>query len=926
MCFGNFRWPKAGLLRYILLTYLLVRLFPAVAENSHQKYILVISSYSEKTEWAALVGNRIVTELKAKYPDILVTIEYLGADNTSTRNGLLGKMRGIFQSAHPNKQKESQALSDLSVRSVFRENDSCKPAVLVFIGDEIWGLYRDCMDILGSWDRIPVVLCGVNDSLADNMYYPQSGARFTPMVSITESAGMFFPEEKISLSLGVTGVVHRLPLRKNLELIRAMVPDLKEIVFTDERYYATEYVVRELKKEIARFDPDLRFSVRYTNWINSDSLLQTILRPAEGTAFLTYSWNLESVYSRYSQAQIDSLFLHSRTPLFSLTPGTLQNNKILGGCYYPVKEYVVPVMDILARLLSGTAVKDIPFRQVAGEKVFLNQTNVGKCGLDTRHPLLQQAVRVNIPPGFFKKNERPLLYLVILLSVAGGLLVFTVRRKKHMRQLQWSSAKYKELSEELESIYAVLPMTFAVYDTEGKRRELTGEVASLGPEISKAVLLPEELFRSSCLTEADKDIICSGKVLNREINFNSPERENRYNSVGRTAFQLIVKPLEQKNYDFSGYIAIVVNKTREMQEKTERERVESLFHFASDYTNIGIACYNPFTGKGFANASWYSNLNEKPREMIFPDYGNVFPDDRDILLFYAEQMKTQNSPVCSADIRVLSEDGKIHWIRQFFFQYGAASGTKETLLVELNFNVDEQKESENELRKAKEQAETANKEKEKFLENISHEIRTPLNAIVGFSSVLANRTQTDFGDAAEIIYKNSDILLHLINDILDLSKIDAGKAVFHFSDIALNELMEEVIARTVRKITNPDVRLLWEEKEENPVLHTDPERLKQVLTHLLTNAVKFTDNGEIYTGYRSSGKFYYFYVKDTGCGIEKEKLGDIFGRFVKVDSFTQGSGLGLSLCKSIVGYLGGEIGVNSEQGSGSTFWFTLPRL
>ena len=248
-------------------------------------------------------------------------------------------------------------------------------------------------------------------------------------------------------------------------------------------------------------------------------------------------------------------------------------------------------------------------------------------------------------------------------------------------------------------------------------------------------------------------------------------------------------------------------------------------------------------------------------------------------------------------------------------------------LVSSAIDITEVEEARRQLEILKERAEESNQLKSAFLANMSHEIRTPLNAIVGFSSILAEMCDSEEAhEYAHIIEINNDLLLQLINDILDLSKIESGRLEFVESEMDVNSALSEILETTRFRLKTNKVDLRFDESVPNCHIYVDRQRIAQVLINFLTNAIKFTEKGSISMGYRliENNTKLYFYVKDTGMGIEPEKQKEIFKRFVKLNSFIQGTGLGLSICEMIIQKMHGEIGVHSTQGVGSEFWFTIP--
>ena len=231
-----------------------------------------------------------------------------------------------------------------------------------------------------------------------------------------------------------------------------------------------------------------------------------------------------------------------------------------------------------------------------------------------------------------------------------------------------------------------------------------------------------------------------------------------------------------------------------------------------------------------------------------------------------------------------------------------------------------------ELEVARRVAEVAGEQKTAFLANMSHEIRTPLNAIVGFAGLLSNASESERNSYVEIIKGNTNMLLQMVNDILDMSKIEAGTLEFIYSDTDVNQIMRELegIFRLRLEEADSPVRIVFEPCLPVCFIHTEKNRVSQVLSNFLSNAFKYTKEGSITLGYKVREDDIYFYVQDTGAGIPAGKVDKVFERFMKLDAKKQGTGLGLSISRTIIKKLGGEIGVFSEYGKGSTFWFTLP--
>ncbi|EXY95727.1 sensory box protein [Bacteroides fragilis str. 3998 T(B) 4] len=246
------------------------------------------------------------------------------------------------------------------------------------------------------------------------------------------------------------------------------------------------------------------------------------------------------------------------------------------------------------------------------------------------------------------------------------------------------------------------------------------------------------------------------------------------------------------------------------------------------------------------------------------------------------------------------------------------------IIVSIEWDITQLELMRRELIESKEKAETSDKLKSAFLANMSHEIRTPLNAIVGFSRIISESDNAEERrEYYEIVDANNERLLQLINEILDLSKIESGIVEFTYGPVRLHTLCKEIHDAHVFRCPQ-GVELRFDSPDEALSIHSDKNRIFQVFSNLIGNAFKFTTEGSVSYGYKQEGERVVFYVKDTGLGIEPEKLGRVFQRFAKLNNFAQGTGLGLSICKTIIERLGGEIAVSSEVGTGTTFTFWLP--
>lgn len=471
-------------------------------------------------------------------------------------------------------------------------------------------------------------------------------------------------------------------------------------------------------------------------------------------------------------------------------------------------------------------------------------------------------------------------------------------------------------------LYVNLPVGVELYDRDGYLIDLNAKDMEIFGIRSKKDVLGVNIFSNPILPKDVIKKLKENKSVNFRLNYSFKKVDDYYNTSKVGEMDIVTKAsiLYDQRGEPSSYLLINLDNTEKMIAYNRISEFENVFTLVSVYAKVGYALYDLYTFEGYAIKQWYENMGEKdgtPLSQIIGIYSYIHPNDAGYINSFFEEVKQGKAHHFRREVRVKSGDGW-KWICANITRNPQSVDPNKPEMICINYDITELKDSQ----LKRERAEELDRLKSAFLANMSHEIRTPLNAIVGFSQLLAETDDPEERhEFVEIIDSNNRMLLQLISDILDLAKIESGTMDFKFADMSVKEVINEIV--TSFRIKMPDnVALIAPKDSPECQIYSDRMRLTQVISNFLNNAIKYTSEGCIILAYEIIGDEIKFSVTDTGDGMSQEIQAHIFDRFYKGNTFKQGTGLGLSICETIVNRLGGRIGVNSELGKGSTFWFT----
>ena len=858
-----------------------------VQKDPKQKRLVIINSYNSTTSWVQDYITMFMMEAASR-KNLHCNVVHM--------NGTLVMNDSAFHHIE---------------NGIFERFKNKKPDYLVLVGQMAF-LLRD--RIKEEWGDIPFIYMGIYDDFTTPEY------TYSGMDSGAENAEY---EQLRSVRNKYNFTFVEIPnfYRETIDMMVKMQPQMKKLVFASDELSNNVRLNKDIKEYIESKYHDMDYEWVVANEKNSERLQELFISDDLSIGILLSSlyYPRKSAFG-YPILVTDEMRLvaASTRPVFTIKETYLDDGAV-GGYFLDVTSVKEHCQKVFMQMLNGKSMRNIPFyySSYSSKAIpIVDYKQMEEAGI-SEDACPDGTVFVNREGTWWDYRWQIFAAIIVMLAII-SIMTFALSLKQ--RRVKLLASQERMLNN--------MPICYmqARVKRNGNRIE---DIVFMSSNDSAKLLVGRntEEGRISKLFDIDLLIHWVEKLYETKKNV----RTTHYFENTKRYYEFIIcQTINDKDIEIFGIdITDKVNSEKSMKESAKK------LEMILDIANIMPWRWNLFERKiAYESRPILRHLTGKSisvrtKSMSESDFfSKIHPDDKDRMKRLCYNLYHGKVDQVRGEFRIITTlrgVRRIDWleINASVGQYDA-KGTPMLVIGSLLF-ITERKNQEEALIAAREAAMESDRLKSAFLANMSHEIRTPLNAIVGFSNLLAaTDDEAERREFIKIIETNNEHLLTLINDILDLAKVEANTLEFVSKPTDVNQLMEG-LEKTIQLKVKEGVKLNCMLGAPSCRILTDQSRLSQVMINFLTNAAKFTDKGSISFGYEINDDQMYFFVRDTGTGIAPEDQEKVFQRFIKLDVFKQGTGLGLSICKSIIERFGGEIGVTSKgKGHGTTFWFTIP--
>lgn len=863
-------------------------------DHSQYDYVLILNSYNESAPWSNSITSPIMHKI-SELKDIDAYIEHLN----------------LFM-------VNDSVMVDRFPQMLLNKYGKTPPKLLVLLGSMSM-IFRE--EIKEMWGDVSILVCDSAPYIYTEEYYRKQ--------DVTT------PENKIHVDslrddYNITFMHTPAYLKESVKLMTRMIPNMKKLIFLGDGIYPNPEYNKQLKNIIARDFPYLQYQFISSYNYTLPELYNALRNADKETGVLVSTWFAETLTSQQMLINAYRSLSSISSPLFSIRYAGMDDGGMVGGYMYNEKIFINELLRNVSQILNGKPAREIPFFVPADAHPTFNYTTLVNKGLN---PKLcpQNSIFYDKPENFLKK------YIWVITGIFITLLLIALIQQKRIQMLKELRRVQKQEFENQIKYTNLIDNMPILYMKEKVIRNENGNIV-------ETIFCDVNRFFETCFRKKENIIGKKGSELFPESMtefthfMETALREKRsitfpyYFKDVDTFYDIVLSPsLEEDTIDMFCLDSTELHNAQQMLSSTNHKlslalEIANIIPWKWNLKEHSILCD---INRPIIMTAMPGEIKEEQLSVSDEQYfSKIIKEDRPRVMQAFHDLIEGKINKVKEEYRVLNKGKngrKIDWVEAQATIETRDEQNRPLTLVGSSLVITDRKRMEEELMSAKDRAEESNRLKSAFLANMSHEIRTPLNAIIGFSNILAStEEEQEKQEYINIIESNNTLLLQLISDILDLSKIEAGTLEFSYSNIDLNDMIKEVENITKCRMEGSGVQLIAETPLSSCFIRTEKNRLMQVINNFLTNAIKFTQKGSITFGYEIRDKMLYFHVTDTGCGIPANKKDSIFGRFVKLNSFAQGTGLGLSICRTIIEHMNGTIGVESEEGKGSTFWFTIP--